>query len=354
MSAITRIDNLPWQGHFKTPVVMEKREQSFLIDGFLPFGVTFLGGPSGHGKTWIALSMAKALCFGTPFLGFFAVPKRTTIIYLTPEVGESSFKGRLDNLGLGMISDGFICQTMNDGPAISLSNPFLLAAVHDLKPVVFLDTAVRFNPSEDENDSVQTAKGLGNLIFGLMQHGAQAVVPLHHSPKALADLSVTPTLENTLRGTGDLGALADTVYCIRSSDIKNFRAEICCVKPRDFEPPDSFEIQGRPYIDSEHDLKLIRPPHMSPEMLAAQDALSVAGAIEINPRISHRELAHLCHVNKNRIRELAHHGGWHQPVVDGRAQPWQRIEKPTPVVPVVKVSQLATPLVTRKQGQGHD
>jgi hypothetical protein len=343
-----------WREHFKTPSNMKKREQPFLIENFLPFGVTFLGGPSGHGKTWVALSMAKAMYYGTPFLGFFPVPRRMAIIYLTPEVGESTFKNRLDHLGLGEIDDGFICQTLNDGPAISLTNPYLLAALQDLKPVVFLDTAVRFNPSDDENDSMQTAKGLGNMIFGLLQNGAQAVIPLHHSPKILADLAVTPTLENTLRGTGDLGAIADTVYCVRSSDIKNFRAEICCVKPRDFDPPDSFEIQGRPFIDLEHDIKMVRAPHVSSEMVDAQEAIAVGKAIEINPNATHRELARICHVNKNRIRSLARRAGWFQPEVEGKTSSWQRIPKSECPVPVLSLSQLATSLVATNPGQGQN
>ncbi len=168
---------LDWRKAFKSPSQMQVTQKQFLIKGFLTPGITFLAGPSGHGKTWLALSIAKALFTGNDFLGHFSVPSKTTIIYLVPENTETAFKRRLDTMGLSDVADGFLCQTLTDGPAIFLNNVNLIAAVEELHPVIFLDTAVRFNTSKDENDSMQTAQGLGALIFGLLQHGAQAVVP---------------------------------------------------------------------------------------------------------------------------------------------------------------------------------
>jgi AAA domain len=252
----------PWRVRFKAPSEMQDAaDTDFLVEGFLPAGITFIGGPPGAGKTFCALSLAKALHTGKPFLRFFAVQKPTPVIYLTPEISERAFKCRLRTMGLGDISgDGFICQTLTDGPATSLTDASLLAAVKDLNPVVFLDTSARFNPAEDENASMQIAQGLAKNVFGLVQKGARGVVLLHHSTKTLSDLTVTPTMDNTLRGSGDLAAMADAVYCVRCSDAKTFVAEVSCVKARDFDPLDTFEFQGRPYLDETGDLMLIRPP----------------------------------------------------------------------------------------------
>ncbi len=130
-----------------------------------------------------------------------------------------------------------------------------------------------------------------------------------------------PNLENSLRGTGDLGAMADCVYCILCSDKKIFRAEIVNVKARDFEPPESFEILGRPHLDMEHDLKLVRAPNISSETLDMEEAVAVCQAIERNPNATHRQLADVCGVSKNKIRKLALSAGWMQ--VDGKGA-WQR------------------------------
>lgn len=295
----------PWRGHFKAPAEIVKKETSMLVAAFLPFGVTFLGGPSGHGKTWLALSLGKSLFYGTKFLDYFAIGQQTPIIYLVPESGESAFKRRLESLGLGEVKDGFLCQTLADGPPTKLDNPYLLAAVRDLRPVVFLDTAVRFNPSDDENDGVQNARGLARLIFELLGHGAQAVVPLHHSPKSLTGQGAgEPTLENTLRGTGDLGAMADAVYCVRSTDVRNFRATVYCVKARDFEPSEEFEIQGRPFIDTIGDIKLIRAPHMSTEDGEALDVAALEAALGVDPTMSVRALEKTCRISKSKIQRL--------------------------------------------------
>src|SRR5215831_10076559 len=140
-------------------------------------------------------SLVRSLFHGRKFLEYFAVTAPTPIVYLVPESGESAFKRRLESLGLGDVKDGFLCQTLADGPPMKLDDPCLLAAVKDLNPVVFLDTAVRFNPSEDENDGTQNAQGLARLIFELLGYGAQAVVPLHHSPKSLTSKDAgEPTL----------------------------------------------------------------------------------------------------------------------------------------------------------------
>jgi hypothetical protein len=62
------------------------------------------------------------------------------------------------------------------------------------------------------NVSTQQAQGLGAKLFKLIAGGAKAVVCMHHRKKDVGD--TTPTLENTLRGTGDFGAMADCVWSV--------------------------------------------------------------------------------------------------------------------------------------------
>src|SRR5208283_49537 len=220
---------------------------------------------SGVGKTWVGVSLAKALVYAKPFLSVYEVPEQHNVLYLVPEMGARSFRTRLEKMGLPD-DDRFRCQTLKDG-LTPLDAPHLLAAVKEMRPVVFLDTAIRFSSGE-ENSSSSNASGLANAVFALIRNGAVAVVCLHHSPKAAAEADFM-TLENVLRGTGDFGAMCDAVWGIQhakktgektydvqeSTDLT--RLFLKCVKPRDFEPVDPFVVQGRPYIDDIGDFAVI-------------------------------------------------------------------------------------------------
>ena len=59
---------------------LEQGEVQMLIDSFLPEGTTFIGGLPGECKTLFALSIARALTTGKPFLGKFIVPKLTPVL----------------------------------------------------------------------------------------------------------------------------------------------------------------------------------------------------------------------------------------------------------------------------------
>lgn len=153
---------------------------------------------------------------------------------------------------------------------MKLDDPHLQAAIEHLRPVVFLDSAVRFQVGEESSASAN-ATGLAASVFGLLNFGAQAVQCLHHSPKAKGKDS-DMTLENMLRGTGDFGAMADAVWGLENQKRKKGKSWDCefneeskdltrlvmkCVKPRDFEPAEEMVIQGRPSIDDHGDFDVI-------------------------------------------------------------------------------------------------
>ena len=192
-----------------------------------------------------ALSMARALTTGRKFLGVWDVLDRCNVLYLCPEMQERAFKKRCRGFGIG--GESFRCQTISDGEALDLASPVLRAAIRELHPVVFLDTSIRFSRSEDENSSSEN-QGLARAIFSLIHFGAKAVVCLHHRSKESASAQEM-TLENTLRGTGDSGAIADAVYGLQYDQLRGgnapylkesrklVRLQVRCVKARDFVPP---------------------------------------------------------------------------------------------------------------------
>jgi hypothetical protein len=85
-----------WESIFHTREEVEDAPAiSFATEGFLQEdGITFLGGPSGHGKTLIMLEMCKRLIEGGNLFGHkgFAINKKSDrVIYLVPESSHPSF-----------------------------------------------------------------------------------------------------------------------------------------------------------------------------------------------------------------------------------------------------------------------
>ena len=186
-----------WQTAFRSVSQLDTGEARVLIEKILVEGNTMVGAASGVGKTWWMLSMAKALCTGKPFLGVFAVPEQVKVIYLIPEAGDRTFRKRAERMGLPIDGENFLCRTMKDG-ILRLDDLALEMAVKDWKPVIFLDTAIRFSGAKDENSSSENAAegGLAFCIANLLNLGAAAVVSAHHSPKHATSVNKKNKYEN--------------------------------------------------------------------------------------------------------------------------------------------------------------
>jgi hypothetical protein len=234
-----------WRENFKAVGELEKGNVRMLIRGFLPEGTTFIGGLPGEGKTLFALSIAKALTTTDPFLGKFFVEEQVPVIYLIPESSGRAFRARCEKFRIPDDPNLFVCRTVSEGATLPLDDESLFQAVRELKPVVILDTFIRFSESDDENDAAQNKKIVSDIIR-LRQAGAVAVIGLHHAKKDIRQKGMS--LESVLRGTGDIAASCDAAYgLLRDQMLYNSgkgpnEIEVSCVKPRDFEPPAPFRI----------------------------------------------------------------------------------------------------------------
>jgi hypothetical protein len=235
---------------------------SFSIEGFLQNdSATIIGGLSGHGKTLILLSMVRALLGGkhTKLWNYFEVRETASrVLYLIPESTITPFKDRLRRFRIyDHLRDGrLMVRTLSKGPAPCLVDPKLLAAAKGAH--VFLDSVVRFVKGS-ENEAADNERGLASDIFALLGAGARTVVGAHHSPKSFAKENAM-TLENVLRGSGDIGAMLSTAWGIKQLDPQRNIIHIENLKPRDFEPCGPFQIIGRPYIDEKHDFSMYKKP----------------------------------------------------------------------------------------------
>ena len=250
-----------WRSLFHTRAETENAPPlEFLIQGFMAKdALTMFGGPPANGKTWVALSVAKALITGNNLFGVLPVQRVNKVLYFVPESTVGPFAARLKKMELNKyVGTRFFYRTMTKGERLKLTDERVKIAVRDA--VVFLDTAVRFMEG-DENQSADQRVFADNL-FALLQAGAQAVVGLHHATKAAAGQD-TMTLENALRGSGDLGAMLANCWALGKLDEETGRIYLQPVKERDtgdMQPAKPLIIQGRPYLNETGDFGLYQYP----------------------------------------------------------------------------------------------
>jgi DnaB helicase-like protein/AAA domain-containing protein len=232
---------------------------SFAIDGFLQEdGITLIGGLAGHGKTLCMLAMVRALLEGGKLFHHFAVTKKAErVIYLIPEAGRGPFASRLKTFHLEQYvrEEKLFCRTLSAQGQLSLADPRILEAAKGAD--VFLDTAIRFMTGDENSAAEQRA--FADSLFALQRAGARTITGAHHSPKSFGK-DTYMTLENVLRGSGDIGAMLATCWGLSQIDTDATRIFVQNVKARDFLPCQPFIIQGRPSIDTTGYFELPTPP----------------------------------------------------------------------------------------------
>jgi hypothetical protein len=239
----------------------------FAIDGFLQeAGVTLIGGLAGHGKTLLMLAMTKALLEQSLLFGheLFSVPRPAQrVLYLIPESSLGPFRSRLELFRLQehIPSDRLLVRTLSSRDTVALSDPRMLRAAEGAD--VFLDTAVRFMEGS-ENDA-QDTRPFVETLFRLLHAGARSITGAHHAPKGFEGQTVM-TLENILRGSGDMGAMVSTAWGVRQVDAACTTLYVQNVKPRDFQPCSPFIVEGRPHLDNTGNFLMIKKPGEAGEL----------------------------------------------------------------------------------------
>jgi hypothetical protein len=263
-----RGDGSDWRGIFHAWEEFEHAPPlRFAIKGFLQeAGVTLIGGLAGHGKTLLMLAMTKALLEQSPLFGYerFAVPRPAQrVLYLIPESSLAPFWSRLQLFRLEehVRSDRLLISTLSSREPVSLSDPRMLKAAEGAD--VFLDTAVRFMDGS-ENDA-QDTRPFVQTLFRLLHAGARSITGAHHAPKGFEGHDYM-TLENILRGSGDIGAMLCTAWGVRQIDAARNQLYVQNVKPRDFQPCESFVLEARPHLDKTGHFLMIHKPGEAGEL----------------------------------------------------------------------------------------
>jgi AAA domain len=237
----------------------------FIIQDFLQAqAATLIAALASHGKTWLLIEMARALLTGDLFCGHFKVLKPATrVIYLIPEITVGAAYARFNKFGLDefLKSGQLLLSTLSIGKRITLRDPQLLERCKDAD--IILDTLPRFRES-DANESEATGnQKLAEQIFDLQAAGARSVTAAQHSPKAF-EKETFMTLENVVRGSGDIGAMVATAWGLRRvtapDDQTRCLVYVQNVKPRDFVPPEPFLLCLRPDIDKDGKIGMEKEP----------------------------------------------------------------------------------------------
>ena len=169
---------------------------------------------------------------------------------------QTPFSARLRTFRLTeYLGDRLFVQTLSAKTPLTLTDPRLLTAAEGAD--IFLDTAIRFMQG-DENDASEQ-RAFAESLFRLQAAGARTITGAHHSPKAFSKDNVM-TLENVLRGSGDIGAMLCTAWGLKQIDPATNSIYIANVKPRDFQPCEPFIIKGRPCLDETGYFEMTHPP----------------------------------------------------------------------------------------------
>jgi hypothetical protein len=298
-----------------------------IFEGFMSAGTNFFGSLSGAGKTFVGLSCSKALTTGAPLFGIFKTVEVMPVIYMIPETYASAFKQRAEWFGIPDNRKLFRARTITQGPAIALDDPRLLEAIEYMHDggryphvMVIIDTLIRFLGAGQNENSSSDNMTLAKAVDQLKIAGAD-ILFMHHSKKDAGE-AIIPDLQNTLRGSGDFGAMADTVYCLRpdtalhaSGDGPN-EVEVVNVKPRDITPPAPFRLklqEARPSPEADPISVIERDGDL--EYIGTVDSkLSVAKrlACEVasNPKKALGTLAKEFRLGKDTVKKMLHAQGW--------------------------------------------
>jgi hypothetical protein len=237
-----------WRAKYHTfDEVNDAPEPTFLIEGFLQKDiVTALAAPVGQRKSIIALNIIHACCTKEALFDHFAVTEKPTrIIYLVPEMGLLAVAKRVRAVALlPYVGKTLFIRTMNSEGTLSLGE---LTPEEVCGALVVIDTAARFIQG-DENTS-EHAKVFSEDCFRLMKMKPAAVLVLYHSGKETKVASEL-TLENAMRGSGELGAAVSTCWATRLQDPDpavswTTPSYLTNVKQRDFESK-PFEAKSGP------------------------------------------------------------------------------------------------------------
>src|SRR5262249_4042018 len=177
---------------------VEVPDVDYIAPDLFPRGnVVLVKGNPGCGKSFVALKLAVSIAMGTEFLGRSC--ERLPVLIVVKENPIQLQRQRLRILANGPVLLLNIWGGWLPDPPPRLGDPRLLRIAKEEKPVIILDSLVRFHDA-DENDASEMRTVMPH-VRRLADAGATIIV-LHHKPKSD---------ESLYRGSSDILAASGSV-----------------------------------------------------------------------------------------------------------------------------------------------
>lgn len=270
-------------------LTLNAKEVDWLVRDIVPLNdKSILCGFWGNYKSYLALSLAKAVATGTKFVGMYETRQRP-VIYLDKENSRNEIGRRASLLRIPQGAEVRVWCEKNI-PFPKIDDPRLISFAEQLKPLIIVDTLVGFSDAEDENQAREMRTELERYLE-LISRGA-TVLALHHPPKNRAETSET----NWFRGSGDIGAFFAMGLYVHCTNPENGTVEFSTPKSRPG-PKTKFTVQAFPYIDETGDFRVI-------DGQEADDPSKIAQLIAESPGVSQRVILANCGISEWPARRL--------------------------------------------------
>lgn len=170
----------------------------WIVEGLLPSNsVTLIAGEPGSYKTWLALSLAKSVSEGEPFLNRHT--KRMKVYYIDRENPRELIINRLNMIGR---AKDFIFWGLWSNPEPPQLGDISYLEIAKEKPLIIFDTLLKFHQG-DENSSRDM--GIVSRHLTMLRDAGATVLVLHHKGKSPL---------NDYRGSSEIVGGVDIAYSL--------------------------------------------------------------------------------------------------------------------------------------------
>lgn len=221
LKIVSSQEDIGWRGHIKHASRlrdMRYPEPSYVIPGFIPEGLSILGGRPKVGKSWLALELALGVSLVEKVLGNI-VPESGDVLYAALEDTFPRLQRRIKKLlwparpswpeRLALATQW---RRLDEGGVEDIAD---WAQGVDAPRLVILDTLAGIRPKRDPKDT--TYDGDYKALVQLQKLANErhfAAVVLHHTRKAEADDPI-----DTISGTLGIAGCADTILVLSQSSM---------------------------------------------------------------------------------------------------------------------------------------
>ena len=275
---------------------------AYIIDRILLRNTfVILGGRSKEGKSTLMVALAMSVALGKPpFIETFPVKQTGRVFIISAEDSEQIVMDRLSRLAAahGITDPGTLDIHISCRKGFRLDDPGWFSAleglVAELTPVLIILDPLRGVFSGDENDSA-SARRFAERVRALQEICGSSIVVIHHLRKERDIGGAWTRPSESLRGSTDFHAAADTVLILRRN------RDVCTLEGehRAGPPLEKFRFK---VLQDEKTLRFVPAPDAIEELREA--IVEVAGNEGPPSGLTKTEIADRVRKQKKRVLDM--------------------------------------------------